>query len=141
VTQPGEIGIGGGRGTVTVPGAGQPVGLTVVRVVAEGGGGGVQVSPYNANPFDTVVCDTSLGNIVVNLPALASGQWVSVIHDSNTSLASNHIVVNGPSGVNIAEPPPNNGSFAADVVISGSQSSGTSLTWFNGGSAGGLLLE
>lgn len=122
----------------------------IVRVNATGAGG-AQASPYNANPWDFVIVDTSVGNVVVNLPTLSGlGTEVTVKHDDATSLVTNSFTVNGPTSpaVLLAEPSPNNGSFAASVQFppAGTPSqnrplyAGTELSWFNGGSSGGYLL-
>lgn len=92
------------------------------------------------------VIDSSTGSVVVDLPALALGQSVRVKHDEDTSLATNTVTVNGPVGVNIAEPVPNNGTFAASYVFGGvgggaEQARGSDFTWRNAGSAGGYVLE
>jgi hypothetical protein len=114
-----------------------------------GGGGGAQTvvnvnaaaSPYAAVAGQTVVVDASGGNVVVNLPVLTAGQFVQVVHDPNTSLAVHTITINGPGAVQLSQPPPTNGTFGNNYVLSGAQSSGMSVIWFNGGSAGGYLLE
>ncbi len=117
---------------------------TAGNMVRVGGASGV-ASPYNANPGDVVIADTSTGSVVVNLPVLALRQAVQVKHDENTSLAANTVTVNGPAGVNLAEPPPNNGSFVAayefGAGFGGQNDRGTDLTWFNAGSGGGYVLE
>ena len=125
---------------IPVPVVPGPAVAVVVRVNADGTGG-AHASPYNANAGETVVCDTGPGNVVVNLPVLASGQACTVQHDASTSLASHTITTNGPAGVQLEQPAPNNAAFAANYVIAGAQSAGVSLTWINGGSAGGYLLE
>ena len=115
----------------------------VVRVV-----NGVN-SPYNANPGELVIPDTSAGSVVVNLPVLALGQRVVVVHDSNTSLAAATVTINGPMGVALAQPPPNNAAGfispfvygGATPVFGGEAARGMSLTYFNGGSGGGYLLD
>lgn len=120
-----------------------------VRVNANGSGG-AQASPYNAQPFDFVVIDTSQGSVVVNLPNLSvPGETVWTKHDSDTTLpAGTTVTINGASGQNIAQPSPNQGSFAASYQYppAGTPTQnlplyiGTQLNWMNGGSAGGLLL-
>ncbi len=118
--------------------------LTIVRVNS-GGTGGASASPYTATAGQTVVVDTSTGNVVVNLAALVLGQQAQVIQDSNTSLASNTLTINGPGGVLLEQPvgpsgavPP--GSFASSLVLNSEAQRGSDFTWFNGGSAGGYLL-
>jgi hypothetical protein len=124
--------------------SGGPVALNIVRVNS-GGTGGAQASPYTANNLDTVIVDTSTGNVVVNIPTLTTGQWVQVIQDPNTSLATNTVTINGvganlqvPVGPSGTQPP---GSFAASVVLNSENQRGSDFVWFNGGSAGGYQLE
>lgn len=117
--------------------------LSIVRVNATGASG-AQASPYAAKVYDTVIVDASLGPVVVNLPALTLGQWVRVQQDSGTALTST-ITVN-PSSGNLDQPPPDNGTFVASFVYGPATSwttpsaLGMDLTWFDGGSASGLLL-
>ena len=129
---------GGGGGTPTTPG------LNIVRVNT-GGTGGAQASPYTAKAFDWVICDASAGPIVVNLPALTSGQWVSVAQDGGT--AFNDTITINPASGDLDQPVPNNGTFVSSLVFG----PGTRWTppdavdmrvqYYNGGSPGGLLLE
>ena len=124
--------------------------ISPVRVNANGSGGALP-SPYNANPWDYIVIDTSVGSVVINLPTLTSpGVTVWTKHDDNTSLAANTVTINGPSSpaVQIAQPVPNNGTFGASYQYPPAGTPpgnlqlyrGTQLNWFNGGSAGGYLL-
>lgn len=128
----------------------------VVYVTATGvvvGGTPTQASPYNAKANDYVVCLTGLGgdgsgNVSVNLPALTTGNWVTVKHDSSTSLAANTITINAPAATRLEEPPPNNGSFTApggSLVLGNDPSgasSGLSLTYLAKSiNNGALLLE
>lgn len=126
--------------------------ITPVRVTTDGGGGADFASPYNAKPWDYVIPDTSRGSVVINLPTLSGrGTSVWIRHDSNTSLASNTVTVNGPTSpaVNIEQPSPNLGSFASSYQFPppGTPSAnlelyrGTRLAYFNGGSLGGYLLD
>ena len=98
-------------------------------------------SPVMAWPGQVIVCDTSQGSVIVQLTAIGLGQQITVSQDPATSLATATVTILGPNGVNIAQPPPNNASFAASYVMSGVQSEGESLTWYNGGSQGGYLLR
>lgn len=113
--------------------------LAVVRVTHA-------MSPYAATAGQFLVIDTSAGSVEVDLPVLASGQQVQVKHDENTTLATNTVTVRGPTGVSIAEPPPNNGTFAATVVFGGvsnggAEAQGEDFTWVNAGSGGGYVLQ
>jgi hypothetical protein len=144
-----------GVGTTGATGASAQGPLNVVRVNS-GGTGGAQPSPYTASAFQTVVVDTSTGSVVINLPVLngpPNSQWVQVQQDQNTSLATNTVTVNGPGAVLLAQPPPNNSGIASPAFISpfvfggatavfgGEAARGMDLTWYNGGSGGGYLLE
>ena len=132
--------ITGQNGIIVVP-------VVPVRVNFDGFGGALP-SPYNANPWDFITIDSSRGSVVIDLPTLSGAQTVWTKHDSNTSLASNTVTINGPGGTNIAQPSPNQGSFASSYQYppAGTPAPnlelyrGTQLNWFNGGSAGGLLL-
>jgi hypothetical protein len=123
-----------------------PQHMNVVRVNS-GGTGGARPSPYNANPFDSVVVDTSTGNVVVNLPTLATGQFVQVAQDSNTSFTTYTITVNPPASGHLDQPPPSNGTFVTSFVFgpgttwTAPSALGMDLLWYNGGSAGGYLLS
>ena len=103
-------------------------------------------SPYNANPGDYVMVDSSAGAVIINLPVLGSLQGVDVEQDSATAL-SNTITVNGPASVNVDQPPPNNGTFVASFVWGPGTTwaspvgLGMHLRWFNGGSSGGYSLQ
>ena len=117
--------------------------MNIVRVNFAGTAG-ARATPYNANPFDTVVVDASGGNIVINIPVLASGQFVQVAQDSNTAL-THTITVNAVA--NLDQPPPSNGTFTASFVMGPGtnwttpDALGMDLLWYNGGSAGGYLLS
>lgn len=123
----------------------------IVRVNATGVGADA-ASPYNANPWDYVIVDTSLGSVVINLPNLSSrGLTVWIKHDDNTTLPpGTTVTINGPAApaVNLAQPAPNNGTFSASYQYPPPNTPvqnlplyrGTQLNWFNGGSAGGYLL-
>ena len=112
-----------------------------------GGTGGAQASPYSANPGETVVIDSSTGNVVVNLPTLALGQSVETLHDQNTSLATNTVTINAPGAANIGQPPPNNAAgFVSSYVYGGAShggegTRGTSIKYSNVGSAGGYVAR
>ena len=110
---------------------GPAAGLSVVRV---------GVGTHSAAVGQTVIADTSGGNVIINLPSLSLGQFVTITHDAATSLASNTVTING-SGANLQQTPPNNAVFSPSYVISGPEAAGTSITWFNGGSSGGLLIH
>lgn len=132
-------------GLTAIPVGSGSLSMNVVRVNATGAGG-AQASPYNASPFDLVIVDLSLGNVVVNLPVLSTAQLVQVTHDSKTAIGAATCTINGPAGVQIAQPPPNNGTFAASFVFPNATAPaadcpGLTNTWFNGGSAGGYLLQ
>lgn len=128
----GPLGPTGPTGTLGPTGpTGPTAGLTVVRV---------GVGTHSAAVGQTVIADTSGGNVIVNLPTLTLGQYVTVEHDAATSLASNTVTING-SGTNLQQTPPNNAVFSSSYVISGPEAAGTSITWFNGGSSGGLLIH
>jgi len=99
----------------------------------------VSNATYNAVAFDVVVCDTSIGNVVVNLPALNPGEWVTIVQDAATSLAVNTVTING-NGTNILQPAPSVATFAASFVMNTVDQEGAALQWFNGGSANGYLL-
>ena len=102
-------------------------------------------SPYAAAANQTVVVDVSGGAVVVNLPSLGLGQFVQVQQDSNTAFTST-ITVNPVSG-SLDQPPPSNGTFVTSFVFGPGtnwvtpSALGMDLTWYNGGSAGGYLLE
>ena len=98
-------------------------------------------SPYTASAGQTIVVGTNGGSVIVKLPTLSSGQAVTVAHDSATSLASATVTIEGPTGVQLAQPPPNNGTFSASYVMAGSQGVGMSATWYNGGSSSGYLFS
>ena len=98
-------------------------------------------SPVMAWPGQVIVCDTSQGNVIVQLTAIPFGESITVSQDPATSLLTNTVTILGPTGVDIAQPPPNNGEFEPSYVISGVSAEGTTLTWFNGGSQGGYLLK
>lgn len=139
-----------------VPGPAPAPVLPYVRVTATGATGS-QASPYIALAWQIVVVDTSLGSVVVNIAGLAAGQYVTVKHDENTSLASATVTVNGPSlpsAVNLAQPPPNNnpgnpgGGFVPSIVFGGAGGGvfagegarGMGGKWMNVGSGGGYVL-
>lgn len=139
-----------------VPGPAPAPVLPYVRVTATGATGS-QASPYIALAWQIVVVDTSLGSVVVNIAGLAAGQYVTVKHDENTSLASATVTVNGPSSpsaVNLAQPPPNNnpgnpgGGFVPSIVFGGAgggvfageSARGMGGKWMNVGSGGGYVL-
>jgi hypothetical protein len=125
----------------TIPG-------NLVRVNS-GGTGGAQASPYTAKPGDYVVVDTSTGSVVINLPVLASKQVVQVLHDQSTSLAANTVTINGPGAVKLAQPAPNNAAAfispfvygGATAIFTGDTARGMDLTYVNGGSSAGYLLQ
>jgi hypothetical protein len=136
----------GATGPQGLPGPAGPAGpagtgeMTIVRV-NNGGIGGAEASPYTASAFETVVIDTTYGSVIVGMESLDVGEWIRTKHDDNTPLASATITIQGPSGVELAQPVPENGTFDASYSYTGDEFSGTSLTWFNGGSAGGYLLD
>jgi hypothetical protein len=103
-------------------------------------------SPYAAAANQTIVVDASGGAVVINLPTLGLGQFVQVAQDSNTALTST-ITVKPPAAGHIDQPPPVNGTFVTSFVFGPGtnwvtpSALGMDLTWYNGGSAGGYLLE
>lgn len=110
-----------------------------VRVNANGSGG-AKASPYTAFQNQVVIADTSQGSVVINLPALVLGQSVTVTQDASTAWAGGtSITVNGPSGVEIQQPVPNNTVFASSFVFP--LQPGIGITWYDGGSPGGLLIQ
>ena len=98
-------------------------------------------SPVMAWPGQVIVCDTSQGNVIVQITAIHFGEQITISHDPNTSLLTNTVTVLGPTGVLLAQPPPNNGEFLPSTVISGVSEEGTTLVYYNGGSQGGYLLK
>lgn len=119
--------------------AGEELPMNVVRVTSAN-------SPVAAVPLTTYVVDSSGGPVVINFPALALGQWIQVQQDSNTAL-TNTITVNPPAAGHLDQPPPVNGTFVTSFVFGPGtnwvtpSALGMDLTWYNGGSAGGYLLE
>lgn len=124
-----------------------------VRVTADGGGGADFASPYNAQPWDQVIADTSRGSVVINIPTLVGrGTRTMIKHDDDTSLLNYSVTINGPTSpaVQLAQPTPNNGTFGASVTLPPTslapgntireQYKGTEYTWENIGSAGGYCL-
>jgi hypothetical protein len=112
---------------------------TYVRVNANGSSGAAK-SPYTALPNQTVIVDTSQGSVVVNMSLLTFGQTIAVAQDAGTAWAGGTtITVNGPAGVLIAQPVPNLGEFEDDFVFP--LQPGIGLTWYNGGSPGGYLIQ
>ena len=103
-------------------------------------------SPYAAAVNQTIVVDASGGAVVINMPTLGLFQYVSVAQDSNTAL-TNTITVNPPAAGHLDQPPPSNGTFVTSFVFGPGTNwvtpaaLGMDLTWYNGGSAGGYLLE
>jgi len=103
-------------------------------------------SPYAASANQTIVVDASGGAVVINLPSLGLGQFVQVAQDSNTAF-TNTITVNPPAAGHLDQPPPVNGTFVTSFVFGPGtnwvtpSALGMDLTWYNGGSAGGYLLE
>ena len=104
-------------------------------------------SPYAASANQTIVLDASGGAVVINLPSLGLGQFVQVAQDSNTAF-TNTITVNGPGATKLDQPPPLTGTFIGPFVFGTGAPQftppaalGMDLTWYNGGSAGGYLLE
>ena len=99
-----------------------------------------------AVPLTTYVVNASAGAVVINMPALALGQWIQVQQDSNTAF-TNTITVNPPASGHLDQPPPVNGTFVTSFVFGPGtnwvtpSALGMDLTWYNGGSAGGYLLE
>ena len=99
-----------------------------------------------AVPLTTYVVSTAAGAVTINLPTLALGQWVQVQQDSNTAF-TNTITVNGPGATKLDQPPPLTGTFISPFVFGPGTNwvtpaaLGMDLTWYNGGSAGGYLLE
>jgi hypothetical protein len=122
-----------GGGSNVAPGA-------IIRV-------GSAQSPYTPSPQQTVIVDTSTGSVVIDLPVLLPGQYVTVQQDANTSMAVNGYTVNAPAGWTVQQLPPNNGSFSGSVVVpnrsidpTGAASLGEVSTWYNGGSGNDTLL-
>jgi hypothetical protein len=103
-------------------------------------------SPFAAQAGQTLRIDASAGNVTINLPVLAVGQFVAWEQDSATSLAGHTITFNGPAAVNVDQPPPSNGTFVAALVIGNGTNwtdptaRGMSGTFVNLGSAGGYSL-
>ncbi len=132
-----------GVGTTGATGPAGPQAFSVVRVNFAGTGG-AHATPYTASPADYVVVDASAGAIVVNLPALTSGQKVTVQQDSATAFT--HTITVNPNSGDLDQPPPDNGTFVTSFVFgpgttwTSPDALGMALTWFNGGSSGGLLL-
>lgn len=133
----------GAQGPQGPAGAAGPAGtgeITVVRV-NNGGVGGAETSPYTAAPFETVVLDTTYGDVLVDMESLSVGEWIQIKHDDATPLASATVTIQGPSGIYLAQPVPSNGTFQSGYSYTGADFAGTNLTWFNAGSASGYLLD
>ncbi len=122
--------------------------LQLVYVNADGSGGAT-ASPYTIKPFDTVIVDTSKGNVVLNGCALTADQWFEVGQDEGTAWTSNTITLNAPGGVALALPPPSNGTFTTaggSIVFpispaTAAQTKGFLQRWANAGSAAGYLCK
>jgi hypothetical protein len=132
-----------------------PSSTNLVRVNFAGTGG-AKASPYTAKAGDQIVVDPSGGNIVINAPTFTAGQVgseFSVELDAAANAQVNTVTVNASGGVNIQQPPPNNGpaplyaQFVASFTFAGTTPfySGVSIVgfkaiWQNAGSTGGLTL-
>lgn len=118
-----------------------------VRVTTDGVGADA-ASPYNANPWDLVIADTSRGSVVINAPSLnGRGTAFTVKHDENTSLAAATVTVNEAAGQALSANDQTPGAFVASYQFPPANTPpveleayrGKEVTWFNGGSAGGVL--
>ena len=111
-----------------------PAPPTIVRINALN-------SPYTPLPGQTVVCDTSVGSVVVTLPTLTFGQQVTVTQDPATAFGSPvFVTINGPISAKLAVPPTGT-TFAQSITITGPANAGFSYSWYNGASPGGYLLD
>ena len=133
---------------------GQAIAVACALFVGDGQDGGTMnvvhitsaQSPYSAGANQTVVVDASAGAVVITAPTLGVGQYLQVEQDSNTTFA-NTITVNWPGANNGDQPVPSTGTFVASFVFGPGttwappSALGMGLTWYNGGSAGGYLLE
>jgi len=132
-------------------GGGSPPSTSNVVYVNADGSSGATASPYTAKPYDTVIVDPSKGSVVINMPALAVGQWMELGEDESTTWGAQTITLNAPGGVKIASPPPNNnlaGFTAAGGALvfpispaTAAQSAGFLQRWTNTGSATGYLCK
>jgi|HubBroStandDraft_2_1064218.scaffolds.fasta_scaffold474779_2 hypothetical protein len=100
----------------------------------------VASTTYAAKAGDVILVSASTGNAVINLPALNPGEFVTIIHDAATSLATNTVTINGPGGTNIQQPLPAATAFAANYVLNLVEQQGSSYVWGNLGSSGGYSL-
>lgn len=115
----------------------------MVTVFVNGDGtGGVQASPYNVQPGQTVVVGTNHGNVTLNLPVLLVNQQAE-IKQSEADDASyvGTISVVAPGGVAIAKLDHTLTAAGGTYVLpNGAGNVGQSVAWFNGRSPTGDYL-
>jgi hypothetical protein len=102
------------------------------------------MSPYTPALDTIVVVNTGSGSVVISLPPVPIWHSVTVKQDESSALGANTITINADPTQTLAQPVPNNGTFAPSYVITGNQSLGLEIKWSNLGSGGSpirLLVE